>query len=62
MHLGQISKKWHDGWLILTIFHQMINQNYGYFPHIELSVVPCCQYGQFFESEAILIRIHRLMN
>ena len=46
VHLGQISKKWHVGWLILTIFHQVINQNFGYFPHIELSVVPCYQYQQ----------------
>ena len=30
--------------MILTIFHQLINQNFGYFPHIELSVVPCYQY------------------
>ena len=44
VHLGQISKKWHAGWLILTIFHQLINQNFDYFPHIELSVVPCYQY------------------
>ena len=44
MYLGQISKKWHVGWLILTIFHQLINQNFCYFPHIELSVVPRYQY------------------
>ena len=44
VHLGQISKKWHVGWSILTIFHQFINQNFGYFTHIELSVVPSYHY------------------
>ena len=43
VHLGQIYKKWHDGWVILTIFHQLINHNFGYFPHIELSMVPYYQ-------------------
>ena len=34
------------GWLILTIFHQINNQNYGYIPQIELLVVPCYNYQQ----------------